>query len=79
MVRNISGVLMDIGSKKKTPEWAKQVLEGKERSEAGITAPPGGLYLADVEYPVHFAIPAGSRNTGKQPKSHALASGVTKP
>jgi tRNA pseudouridine38-40 synthase len=57
MVRNLAGVLMDIGAGEKEPRWAKQVLEARDRTVGGITAPPDGLYLAAVEYPAHFGLP----------------------
>jgi len=57
MVRNIAGVLMEIGAGKKEPRWAKQVLEAKDRTLGGVNAPPDGLYLMNVAYPEEFAIP----------------------
>lgn len=56
MVRNIAGVLMEIGSGKKPVEWTQELLELKKRELAGITAPPYGLYLAGVFYPSHYGI-----------------------
>lgn len=56
MVRNIVGVLLEIGSGKRPPEWAKTVLENKQRAQGGVTAPPYGLYFMRVFYPPHFAI-----------------------
>lgn len=50
MVRNLAGVLMDIGSGKKDTSWAQEVLDKKDRKYAGITAPPDGLYLVNVGY-----------------------------
>ncbi|MDX2164586.1 MAG: tRNA pseudouridine(38-40) synthase TruA [Gammaproteobacteria bacterium] len=50
MVRNIVGVLLEIGSGKKEINWAKEVLAKKDRKYAGITAPPDGLYLVEVGY-----------------------------
>jgi tRNA pseudouridine38-40 synthase len=50
MVRNLAGVLMDIGSGKKEMTWAQEVLDKKDRKYAGITAPPDGLYLVGVGY-----------------------------
>lgn len=57
MVRNLAGVLMDIGAGEKGPQWAKEVLEARDRTVGGITAPPDGLYLTAVEYPASHGIP----------------------
>ncbi len=56
MVRNIAGVLMDIGLGKQTVEWTQELLEVKSRKLGGITAPPDGLYLGAVYYPEHYGI-----------------------
>jgi len=58
MVRNIVGVLLEIGDGRKQPEWAKQVIEAKNRNLAGVTAPAAGLYLTAVDYPECFKLPA---------------------
>ena len=57
MVRNLAGVLMDIGAGEKEPEWARAVLDARDRTVGGTTASPDGLYLTAVEYPAHFNIP----------------------
>ncbi len=57
MVRNIAGVLMAIGRGAARPAWARQVLEGRRRSQAGVTATASGLYLMAVRYPVACGIP----------------------
>jgi len=57
MVRNIAGVLMEIGSGKQAPAWAEAVLAARDRKLAGVTAPPDGLYLGGVYYPERFGIP----------------------
>jgi tRNA pseudouridine38-40 synthase len=57
MVRNIAGVLMDIGAGKQSPVWAREVLESRDRTLGGVTAPPHGLYLTGVSYPAHFELP----------------------
>jgi tRNA pseudouridine38-40 synthase len=57
MVRNIAGVLMDIGAGKQQPGWAREVLESRDRTLGGITAQPHGLYLTGVGYPGHFDLP----------------------
>jgi tRNA pseudouridine38-40 synthase len=58
MVRNLAGVLMEIGSGRRNPSWAGEVLSYKDRSLGGVTALPDGLYLSDVCYPEEFNIPA---------------------
>ncbi len=57
MVRNIAGVLMMIGSGKQEVSWCEEVLLAKDRTAGGVTAPPDGLYLVNVEYPEQYAIP----------------------
>ncbi|HDS1767132.1 tRNA pseudouridine(38-40) synthase TruA [Pseudomonas putida] len=57
MVRNIAGVLMAIGAGERPVSWAREVLEGRNRREGGVTAHPYGLYLVQVEYPEAFALP----------------------
>ena len=51
MVRNIAGVLIAVGGGKHPPEWVKQVLEYRDRTLGGVTAPPEGLSLIVVDYP----------------------------
>lgn len=50
MVRIIVGALTDVGSKRKSPEDIKAMLEEKDRSKASDTAPAKGLYLYKVRY-----------------------------
>lgn len=57
MVRNIAGVLMSIGSGKRAPEWAGEVLAARDRRQGGVTAPPFGLYLVAIGYPSGFGLP----------------------
>lgn len=59
MVRNIAGTLMDIGAGERPVDWAGALLEGRDRSRAGVTAAPNGLYLVDVTYPGHYGLPSG--------------------
>lgn len=49
-IRNIVGTLAVVGVGKKPPYWVKKVLEAKDRTVAGATAPPQGLYLVRVIY-----------------------------
>jgi tRNA pseudouridine38-40 synthase len=59
MVRNIAGVLMAVGAGEQAPQWTRQLLEARDRTEGGVTAPPGGLYLASVTYPRDYDLPPG--------------------
>jgi tRNA pseudouridine38-40 synthase len=58
MVRNIAGVLMTVGRGEAEPDWVAEVLCRRDRTCAGVTAPPHGLYLAAVRYPRRFEIPS---------------------
>lgn len=55
MVRNIMGTLLPIGEQQQPVEWMKQVLEARDRKQAGITAPGGGLYFVGVYYPQEYS------------------------
>ena len=61
MVRNLAGVLLTIGLGRRRPVWARQVLLARARECGGYTAPPQGLYLADVRYPRRFRLPRPTR------------------
>ncbi len=50
MVRNLAGTLVEIGMGRKSPSWINEIIESKNRSQAGKTAPPQGLYLMEVKY-----------------------------
>lgn len=50
MVRIITGTLVDIGKGKIPADEMRFILESRDRKNAGHTAPPQGLYLAEVYY-----------------------------
>jgi tRNA pseudouridine38-40 synthase len=50
MVRNIVGTLVEVGVGKRTPHAFFEILESGDRSRAGATAPPHGLFLRTVKY-----------------------------
>lgn len=50
MVRIIAGTLADVGSGKISPDKLPEIIESRDRTLAGHTAPPQGLYLAEVFY-----------------------------
>ncbi|MBI2241652.1 MAG: tRNA pseudouridine(38-40) synthase TruA [Magnetospirillum gryphiswaldense] len=49
-VRNMVGTLKLVGEGKWKPERVTQALEARDRSAAGPTAPPEGLYFTGVRY-----------------------------
>lgn len=51
MVRAIVGTLMMVGRKEMKPETVRQIIESKNRSNAGTSVPACGLYLTRVMYP----------------------------
>jgi tRNA pseudouridine38-40 synthase len=50
MVRIITGTLVDIGAGRLDVDSVSRALEMRDRREAGHTAPPYGLYLAEIYY-----------------------------
>lgn len=50
MIRILTGTLIEIGDGRREPEEMIQILESKDRSRAGYTAPPQGLILEQVTY-----------------------------
>jgi tRNA pseudouridine38-40 synthase len=50
MVRTLVGTMLAVGSGRLTAEAFTELLGGAQRSEAGDTAPPHGLYLESVRY-----------------------------
>ncbi len=57
MVRNIAGSLLAIGRGDRPVDWLAEVLAGRDRRHAGITAPAHGLYLVEVGYAAHWGLP----------------------
>ena len=60
MVRNIVGTLVYVGKGKHPPQWAKKVLESRDRSLAAPTFGPEGLYLEAVEYDTRWNVPTAA-------------------
>lgn len=50
MVRNLVGTLMEVGRGRRPVGWVREVLESRDRTRAGPTAPPQGLCLEEVFY-----------------------------
>jgi tRNA pseudouridine38-40 synthase len=50
MVRTIVGTLVECSTGRRDPDSIPETLRARDRSTAGLTAPPQGLYLAGVRY-----------------------------
>jgi tRNA pseudouridine38-40 synthase len=51
MMRSIVGTLVEIGLNKRSADSITTILDARDRSAAGKTAPPHGLFLVRVDYP----------------------------
>jgi tRNA pseudouridine38-40 synthase len=60
MVRNIAGVLLEIGKGRREPGWANELLAARDRTLGAATAQPQGLYLSRIDYPPEHGLPAVS-------------------
>ena len=60
MVRNLVGTLVDVGRGRHPAEWAREVLDSRDRSRAAPTFAAEGLYLASVDFPERFGLPRGA-------------------
>jgi tRNA pseudouridine38-40 synthase len=67
MVRNIAGLLIAVGKGDEPPDWARSVLEGRDRTRGAATAPAGGLYLREVCYPQAFGLPVPAPDGPQSP------------
>jgi tRNA pseudouridine38-40 synthase len=63
MVRNIAGLLISVGHGDSAPERVGAVLASRDRRMGAATAPPDGLYLAEVRYPAEFGLPRAASST----------------
>lgn len=63
MVRILTGTLIEVGLGRRAPESMTGLLEGRDRTQAGKTAPAHGLTLVRVDYPDEFADPRSGRKS----------------
>lgn len=49
-VRNMVGILIKVGENKISTKDVEKILESKDRTTSGKTAPPEGLYLTSITY-----------------------------
>jgi len=57
MVRNLVGTLVYIGKGKHPPDWAREVLDSRDRRRAAPTMAAAGLYLEALEYAPEWGLP----------------------
>ena len=57
MVRNIVGSLLVVGRGERPPAWIAELLERRDRTVAGPTAPAAGLLFLGPRYPRGFGLP----------------------
>jgi len=50
MVRIVTGTMIEVADGSRSLDNFKELLKGAERPEAGVTAPPQGLFFVHVEY-----------------------------
>jgi tRNA pseudouridine38-40 synthase len=58
MVRNIVGSLFEVGVGEREERWIRDLMDGGDRTQAGVTAPAAGLCLVAIRYPDHFDLPS---------------------
>jgi tRNA pseudouridine38-40 synthase len=64
MVRTIVGTLVEVGRGRRPAAWVSEVLRSRDRSEAGPTAPAGGLFLVKIDYRDGVICQLGDRGLG---------------
>jgi tRNA pseudouridine38-40 synthase len=57
MVRNLVGTLVYVGKGKHPPQWARELLDSRDRARAAPTFGPEGLYLERIEYEAKWNLP----------------------
>ena len=50
MVRILTGTLLEVGFKKRSPESIPDIIDAKDRTRAGYTVPPQGLCMIKSDY-----------------------------
>lgn len=65
-VRIMTGTLVEVGRGRRRPDSLAEVLAARDRTRAGLTAPPGGLCLEKVWYEAQWGVgepsPFGERD-----------------
>ncbi len=66
MVRIMVGTLVDVGLGRRPHQWIPRLIEVRDRTQAGQTAPARGLCLVEIRYDMP------GQSTGRQEDDHAL-------
>lgn len=61
MVRNVAGVLIAVGKGEQPANWSQTVLQRRDRTLGGVTAPASGLYLVKVQYDDKYGLDSAIR------------------
>lgn len=54
MVRAVVGTLLEVGKNKISVEKFRNIIESKNRGNAGFSVPGNALFLSDIEYPIEI-------------------------
>jgi len=76
MMRNIAGLLIEVGRGEAPPSWALEVREGLDRTKGAPTAPADGLYFWDVRYPDAFKLPGPPSASGRAAQRSIIIPGL---
>ncbi|MCI6187165.1 MAG: hypothetical protein MR739_08320 [Spirochaetia bacterium] len=49
-MRTLTGTLINLDKNNKPLDSMEKILESKDRTKAGVTAPPSGLFLYDIKF-----------------------------
>ena len=50
MVRTLTGTLIDLDKNKAEEDSMQKILQANDRTKAGVTAPPTGLFLYQIKF-----------------------------
>jgi tRNA pseudouridine38-40 synthase len=76
MMRNIAGLLIEVGRGEAPASWAREVREGLDRTKGAPTAPADGLYFWDVRYPEAFNLPGAPQPSGRSVRRSIIIPGL---
>jgi len=76
MMRNIAGLLIEVGKGEAPPSWALEVRLGLDRTKGAPTAPAEGLYFWDVRYPQAFGLPGAPSPSGRAGQRSIIIPGL---